>query len=570
MTASTPSTPSSRQYKSFDAANESMPTSGLTTPRGSESGNSRGSGSGRGRLEIFVKRPLGRLLPAWLFSPCFRRAELVNTRRLTIQRKKKKRTRIDASPDDSSDSADDDDDDDHLEPDYRVFRLLALCGITVASGVGNNVTFVKMGVAMPGYPSFLLYFTTLLYCALYVAWLIAQPTASDERRETGITSTTSGAAPSPAAGGAGGAAGDAKKKLFHAGEGTPLLGAQSSPGSGEIRVHISSPSVTAAARMTNKIWTVAHWRKCFKIDWKSPIGALYLWVGFFVTFGGVCSQYANVHVSGTFQALINQVTLPLTALLAYFLRGHKFSSVEIVGACVVCFGSILPIVPQLLGAGSASEHHVHSGGSEMEVVEFNTWLWILIFFASDVPSAAVNIMEEYVFLDYGGDPVHYLAITNILSFFGYILCTPLDLLVDTSKAETRTLWQIQLDGFRCFFGVHVFTDDGEDVGLPYLCRPGAYQPVLAFVVCFCVYFYMLAIVVKHEGAAFQAVVNTLVTPMSTLAFSSTWLMGARDVVAPDTLTITACIIIPIGIIIYKWEDFVRHRDEDILPLIARH
>lgn len=67
----------------------------------------------------------------------------------------------------------------------------------------------------------------------------------------------------------------------------------------------------------------------------------------------------------------------------------------------------------------------------------------------------------------------------------------------------------------------------------------------------------------------QAVANTLVTPLSTVAFSSVALMGASA--QPLTpLTIVAIVVIPLGIVIFKWEDFTKEREENILSLIARH
>jgi len=95
------------------------------------------------------------------------------------------------------------------------------------------------------------------------------------------------------------------------------------------------------------------------------------------------------------------------------------------------------------------------------------------------------------------------------------------------------------------------------------------MPVLGFVGFVVVYFFLLAVVVKNESAAFQALVNTMVTPLSAVAFSSTFIMG-NEAQELGILTVVACFLIPCGIVVFKWADFSLQTDADILPLIARH
>jgi len=119
--------------------------------------------------------------------------------------------------------------------DFGVFRLVFLCILCVAAGVGNQICFVQMGTAMSLSPAFLLYFTTLLYVFIYFGWLFF--------------------------------------------------------------------------RMSRKGELLASIR-----DLKGSMGRWYLLASLLVAFGGVASQYSDPHVSGARQAVINQITLPLTSL----------------------------------------------------------------------------------------------------------------------------------------------------------------------------------------------------------------------------------------------------------------
>lgn len=73
-------------------------------------------------------------------------------------------------------------------------------------------------------------------------------------------------------------------------------------------------------------------------------------------------------------------------------------------------------------------------------------------------------------------------------------------------------------------------------GLPPACAPNAWLPVVGFVLCIVVYFYVSAVVVKHESAAFQALASTLVTPLSAVAFSSVAIMGHHAQVSLSSIS----------------------------------
>lgn len=288
---------------------------------------------------------------------------------------------------------------------------------------------------------------------------------------------------------------------------------------------------------------------------KGAMGKWYLLASLLVAFGGVASQYSDPHVSGARQALINQITLPLTALGACVFFGQRFAPVEIIGGLIVLLGSLLPVLPPFLLDESYVNPHTHQIS--------DTPFWLLIFFLSDIPSAACNLLQEIVFREpYLADEIHYLAFTNLLSGLTFLLVIPLDKVsaVNIPGLENMSALEIQVAAFQCLFEIEP---------LPPGCQPKAWIPVLGFVGFVVVYFFLLAVVVKNESAAFQALVNTMVTPLSAVAFSSTMIMGdeAQEL---SILTVVACVLIPCGIVVFKWADFSLQTDADILPLIARH
>jgi len=417
----------------------------------------------------------------------------------------------------------------------QVFKLVFLCAITAFGGVFNNLTFVKMGIAMPGYPAFLLYFTTLLYVIIYFAWLWL-------RRRSKFA-----------------AAAAARAELA-------AHGLLSDNGTVATVLPREKRSQTFVKRFKELRLAVESEPKDWLDGMRGDLGSIYWVTGILITFGGACSQFSDPHVSGSLQAIINQLTLPLTALCIRFLLKHKFTIVEIVGASIVFIGSLLPIFPVMAEAN-------------LEISQFGTSInapfWVFVFLLSDIPSALVNVLEEMAFSKYKADEIHYLAFTNLLTLFGYFATIPLDRInpgQDSTLAQ-QSSWKIQEYAFACFFGQEVtYTPFGSTqpiTGLPPACEPGAWLPVTGFVICVVIYFYISAVVVKSESAAFQALASTLVTPLSAIAFSSVWIMGPHAKPL-DVWTILAIFIVPVGIVIYKWEDVAGEGREDIIPLIARH
>lgn len=88
---------------------------------------------------------------------------------------------------------------------------------------------------------------------------------------------------------------------------------------------------------------------------------------------------------------------------------------QIIGSLVVFVGSVIPVLPPFFqgffGSGPAAAAEAASG--------LDSPFWIFVFFLSDIPSAAVNVLEEKVFgAPFFADEIHYLAFTNLITLVG--------------------------------------------------------------------------------------------------------------------------------------------------------
>lgn len=275
----------------------------------------------------------------------------------------------------------------------------------------------------------------------------------------------------------------------------------------------------------------------------------------FVTMNGAFSQFADPHVNGALQSLINQMTLPLTAIGARLFLGSRFTNLEVTGACIVMVGSVVPILPPLFENRAKQS----SSGTEMD-----TPFWVIMFLMSDLPSAVTNVLQEKLLSPIGGieaDEIHMLSHTNLWTVPAYMLCALLAMLpkFGTSLSLSQ-VWSQQTDAFLCFAG---------KTPLPPGCQPHAWFPVIAFCLSFVLYFYLVAIVTAKESAAFQCIVNTLVVPVSAITFSFKAIVGAQAHQSLDQAMIVGIVLIPVGILIYKGDDLLGQK-KAIVPLIARH
>jgi len=133
--------------------------------------------------------------------------------------------------------------------------------------------------------------------------------------------------------------------------------------------------------------------------------------------------------------------------------------------------------------------------------------------------------------------------------------------LDLIYHDLSYLFLSQINAFRCFLGTSP---------LPPACRPHAWFPVVGFVVCIVALFYLSAVVIKNESAAFQALANTLVTPLSAVAFSSASIIDKEYLHPLDLSTVMAILLIPTGIVIYKWDELTGKEKDDMIVLIAPH
>jgi hypothetical protein len=106
---------------------------------------------------------------------------------------------------------------------------------------------------------------------------------------------------------------------------------------------------------------------------------------------------------------------------------------------------------------------------------------------------------------------------------------------------------VQYDGLKCLFQSHP-TVSG--------CIEGAWIYMFSYIVAYAVFFFCLAILIQRESAMYQALVITLITPLTAIAFAIKPMMG-RFSEQLSWCSIVSLFVISSGLLLYRGDDF-RH------------
>lgn len=264
-------------------------------------------------------------------------------------------------------------------------------------------------------------------------------------------------------------------------------------------------------------------------------------MGLFDGLSGVLMVLGGVHTSGTLQVLLQQGTIPITMIFTSIIAGKRYHLLQSVGAGVIVAGIVMA---QLWESGQASEV-----GADSAV--FN-----MIFFLAVVPNALSNVFKEVAFTDFEGDlDINVLQVwvalfqvmTNFLAMPIYSLS-----LLGPQQVPLEKMLDLSVEGTRCLF----FLEDQivDECGL--VCeRPcdhcsDAWVSVAGYIAFNLLFNIFTMLVIKHGSAALYSLIATLRMPLSSVAFSSTLIMGAQAV-SPSLSTYASLVVILGGLGVYR-------------------
>ena len=104
---------------------------------------------------------------------------------------------------------------------------------------------------------------------------------------------------------------------------------------------------------------------------------------------------------------------------------------------------------------------------------------------------------------------------------------------------------LQGDAIKCFFGI---------TPLPPGCIAGAAPVLICYILAYAAFFFLLAILIQRESAMYQALVITVITPITAIVLSFKGIMG-RFYEPMAWYNIFGLLLISAGLVVYRYDDF---------------
>jgi len=231
--------------------------------------------------------------------------------------------------------------------------------------------------------------------------------------------------------------------------------------------------------------------------------------------------FANPHVPGYLQALLQQGVIPFTFIASIAVLRSRFTFLQYVGVLFVVLGISLQLIPDMLGSDAASSASKSSG------------VWALLFLLAQVPIAFASILQERAFRTVKVNIFHMMFWASTSQFVTITLFAPLDCIDGIGDASS-------LHSF-----INNFTEAWRLLG-----RSSASFSLSACIATFLLSQVFQAFMVKHSSAAFTVLCMAFVVPCSAAIFTLPIVMGTNAEHLSGTAPVALALVF-VGIVCHK-------------------
>ncbi len=263
-------------------------------------------------------------------------------------------------------------------------------------------------------------------------------------------------------------------------------------------------------------------------------------IGLLNGLNGILIIFSNPHVAGVVQSTLSQVVIPVTLSLSVAYLGASFSKMMYAGALIICCGVALELSPSI---SAALQHHPNSAAAAAG--PSSSGFWALVFLLGQVPAALCSIYQEQAFTQgVRVNVVLMMAWSSLAQFIFLVLAVPLDWIPGFGSTTPSGFTDEMHNALRCTLN--------ELEGHPECASARGILLCCIATMLFTNVFQ--ALLVKHSSAALSVLVLTLITPVSTLCFTMTWLMGSEHTEKMSSTQIVALAVLMAGVCVYRYAD----------------
>jgi len=237
------------------------------------------------------------------------------------------------------------------------------------------------------------------------------------------------------------------------------------------------------------------------------------------------------------QQLLNQAIIPVTMVGSFIFLKERYSLMQIGGSLLIVGGVIVSLLPSLTS----------SSGTTGNIPFFN-----MFFLSQAIPFAASNLYKDVAFKSVDMD-VWYLQFWDVFyqSVIGTFLFPVNTILPPPANISWKDIPLAMKNGAICLSGTNVITTNCGGPSTPCDDCYHAYLTLMIYMSINVVYNVFILLVIKHGSATVLSIAMTVRLPLTSIAFSQTWIMGKKQVEPFSNWTLIGLFIILGGLTSFR-------------------
>ncbi|KNC82522.1 hypothetical protein SARC_05195 [Sphaeroforma arctica JP610] len=220
--------------------------------------------------------------------------------------------------------------------------------------------------------------------------------------------------------------------------------------------------------------------------------------------------FATNSLDGSLVIMLQQVAIPVSMILSYFLMGAKYNRFHILGACTVIIGLLVVLLPQFFGSGAS-----------MSLAQLG-WVFVMVF--ACIPMTLSSVYKEEALGDQEIDPIYlngWVAVWQLL--VGLPLAIPAAYTVP--GGSITKIPDMLAGGLKCYLGINSIYEASEGVTVDDCGMAPLYVNI------YCVlnlgYNILMILILKYGNANLLWLAMALMVPMGSAAFAMPFMPGYK-------------------------------------------
>lgn len=257
-------------------------------------------------------------------------------------------------------------------------------------------------------------------------------------------------------------------------------------------------------------------------------------IAFLDGFADFLGSVGGVGTPGSWAVLLQQLTIPFTLVIAYFVLHQRFGSWQLFGAFTIVGGTVLAITPLFTNNGKS--HHA-------------VWYSVIIYACSQIPASMSGVFKEVAFKAAVLDVFYLTAMVSWTQLFISWVFVPILSLESFGGIPLDEIPSVFQDGFRCFMGDESIPVHREGM-IDGHCSSYVPRVTMMFSVSgfFSGIFQLL--ILKNGSASLMVLCQAIGIPIANMAFTIRAVMGSQ--VEPFSwYDIGGLAMVVLGFVIYR-------------------